>query len=68
MEQNEDYNPGGNISESSEIPLKRDGGKVTVYVILGKVHAAKPRFFQIVATSLVNVTASQNEQTSPWRT
>ena len=39
--QNEDYSPGDSISESSEKLLQRGRGKVSIDVILVKVHAIK---------------------------
>ena len=44
--QNEDYSPGGSISESSEIPLQRGRGKGRIDAIWGRgeVHAARHVF------------------------
>ena len=42
MGQNEDYTPGGSISESSEIPLKRHREHVRIYVILVKGRCMLP--------------------------
>ena len=36
MGQNEDYSPGDSIPDSSEKLLQRDGGKISIYVILVK--------------------------------
>ena len=46
--QNEDYNRGGSISDSSEIPLQRGRGGVSKYVILveGDVHEINDTFFR----------------------
>jgi len=54
--QNEDYNPGGSISE-------RGRAKVSIYVILvkGEVPATECTFLQKVAASFVEVTPSHEE-------
>ena len=45
------------------------GGKVSIYVILvkGEYMQSSTHFFQTVSASLVKVTASHEEQTSPRR-
>ena len=60
--QNEDNNPGGSISDSSEILLQRGrGGMSDIDVILVKRGEATKH------TLLQKVTASHEEQTSPWK-
>ena len=68
--QNEDYSLGDSISESSEKLLQRSGGgggKVSMYVILvkGEYMQSSTYFLQKISASLVKVTASHKEQTSP---
>ena len=62
--QNEDYNLGSSILDSSEIPWQRGRGKVSIYVILvkGEIHPAKHTFLQKFSASLMKASASHEEQ------
>ena len=67
MGQNEDYSPGDSISDSSEKLLQRGRRKISIYVIWvkGEYIQSSTYFLQKVSASLVKVTASHEEQTSP---
>ena len=66
MAQNEDYSPGGSLSDSSEKLLQRGRGNDSIYVILvkGEVHVTRHRILLKVAASLMKVTMSHDEQMS----
>ena len=67
--QNEDYSPGDSISDSSEKQLQRgrwEGQYICDFCERG-VHAIKHTFLQKVAATVVKITASHEEQRSPWR-
>ena len=68
--QNEDCSQGDSTSDSSEKLLQRggDGGGQNISD-LGerKIHTIKHIFFQKVSASLVKLSASHEEQSSPWR-
>ena len=72
MGQNEDYSLGRGLSDSSEKTLQK-GRRECQYIcdfgeeVEGGVHAIKHTFLQKVAASLLKVTASHEEQMSPWR-
>ena len=65
MAQNEDYSPGGSLSDSSKKLLQRGRGNVSIYVILVKreVHVTRHRILLKVAASLMKVTTSHGEET-----
>ena len=68
--QNENYSLGDSISDSSKKLLHSGGGKVSTYVILLKgvcVPWSMCFFVWKVSGSFVRVSASHEEQTSPWR-
>ena len=68
--QNEDCGLGDITSDSSEKLLQR-GWVVGQYVCgfgEGRIHVIKHIFFQKVSSSLGMISASREEQSSPWRT
>ena len=67
MGQNEDCSPGDNIPDSSEKLPQRGRGKVSIDVILvqGEYMQSSTYFLLKVSASLVQVTASHEEQASP---
>ena len=64
--QNEGYSPGESISDSSEKPLWRGSGEVSIYVILvkGEYMKSSTYFLQKVAASLVKVTSHEEQKSS----
>ena len=67
--QNEDCSQGDSTSGSSEKLLQRggDGGGQNIYDFgERKIHTVKHIFFQKVSASLMKLSASHKEQSSPW--
>ena len=64
---NEDYSLGNSILDSPKKLLWRGGGNVSIYLsLVRKLHVIKHTFLQKAAASLIKVTASHKEQTSPF--
>ena len=64
--QNEDYSLEGRISQSFKIPLQRGRGNICDFGEGGGT-CNQAHILQKVAASLVKITASHEEQASPWR-